>query len=401
MPLVNSIFKVQYHHQTADHIVIIDTDGEEFEYKPPEHHDYIEGETLHIRVDRMNKNFEINRNDEIIGPVVESEFDIEKTIKTLPICEDLGIWNPVKMYGQKAAEALFPLHKDNDWKIVKIDYEALDIDTAQVFEQALNHLNEGRLRQGVSQLSKMMSENLYYPDFYRAMALASLSANETARALKYLETGLGICDLRLPDNLDEYVLPGRHSGNLIYLTLLSIKAHILKDSGKQDEAISILNKTFKLNPWDQLGIRFLLHELTGNDYPLLKDAVSMDINPYLYIDAYDVKIRDTYDPEVKTNPDIWLNWDEAYRTYLIFHAHKGFFAQSKMKQQQMHEHIMLHNFVETMLASDDPPGSRREFARYVAGGHSRHEAIHIIGKHVMEQIAGYEKQKNKPLKNEK
>ncbi len=49
-------------------------------------------------------------------------------------------------------------------------------------------------------------------------------------------------------------------------------------------------------------------------------------------------------------------------------------------------HLEIHNVVENQVAADDPPGIRSFFDRTVAAAGSRHEAVHLVGLAVSDEM---------------
>jgi len=82
-----------------------------------------------------------------------------------------------------------------------------------------------------------------------------------------------------------------------------------------------------------------------------------------------------YDPDIAPVAAEWLALSELERIDLVeaFHEESGGFGQS------IHLHAALHAVVENQLALGEPLEARRALSRLVAGGSTRHEAIHAIG----------------------
>lgn len=56
-------------------------------------------------------------------------------------------------------------------------------------------------------------------------------------------------------------------------------------------------------------------------------------------------------------------------------------------------HVTMHTIVESQLADNEPPETARALERLMAGGMSRHEAIHRIGNAILEQIWRIQREK--------
>ena len=64
---------------------------------------------------------------------------------------------------------------------------------------------------------------------------------------------------------------------------------------------------------DYLGNRFALKHLTEENFPATGKDDTNEIDPYLYINEYNIPIRDTYDPNVRIDTETWLGWSSSYR----------------------------------------------------------------------------------------
>src|SRR5437762_3456301 len=85
----------------------------------------------------------------------------------------------------------------------------------------------------------------------------------------------------------------------------------------------------------------------------------------------------SYNPERGPDPDAWLALDEWARMELVETAH------AHVKLPNVRAHATIHTIAENQLAADDPAITRATLARLVAGGMTRHDAIHAIGRVIL------------------
>jgi hypothetical protein len=84
-----------------------------------------------------------------------------------------------------------------------------------------------------------------------------------------------------------------------------------------------------------------------------------------------------YDAERPPPPEAWLAAGEEERLRAVEAHHAGLASHARMPHPRLH--AALHVVVEGQLAAGTPPEVRRALDRLVAGGLTRHEAIHAIG----------------------
>lgn len=89
-----------------------------------------------------------------------------------------------------------------------------------------------------------------------------------------------------------------------------------------------------------------------------------------------------YDADRSPDADEWLDADESERLEAVEAHHRTVKEHPPMPRPRLHAAI--HAVVETQLASGAPPEARRALERLIAGGLSRHEAIHAVGTVVAE-----------------
>ncbi|HPQ40789.1 MAG TPA: DUF1841 family protein [bacterium] len=197
-----------------------------------------------------------------------------------------------------------------------------------------------------------------------------------------------IAELSLPDSGD-YVLDHREPANSFYQSHLHSLADTLLQLGRRDEAVEMYTKCYMLTPQDPGGVRLKLEKLTGEKYPCTSERLArLPVDPYyMYFQYEDMPIRDGYDPNSRPDYDTWLRWEDSYRRLLILLSHQSWFVMNKMKPEDVDMHMSLHDLTETALARNEPPGFRANFARIMAEGHSRHDAIHIVGDMLLRSLA--------------
>jgi len=93
-----------------------------------------------------------------------------------------------------------------------------------------------------------------------------------------------------------------------------------------------------------------------------------------------------YDAEHAPEPARWLATEQAERVGAV----ERFHAASKAPHPPVERprvHAALHVVVEDQLARADPPEAARAAARLVAGGWTRHDAVHAIGRVASDALA--------------
>lgn len=81
-----------------------------------------------------------------------------------------------------------------------------------------------------------------------------------------------------------------------------------------------------------------------------------------------------YDPETPPDAADWLALDEMARVQLVKKHHQA----QRLRMPNLSVHAMFHTIVENQLAEGYAPAVRA-MARLMAGGLSRHDAVHAIG----------------------
>ncbi|HTN54119.1 MAG TPA: DUF1841 family protein [Anaeromyxobacter sp.] len=84
-----------------------------------------------------------------------------------------------------------------------------------------------------------------------------------------------------------------------------------------------------------------------------------------------------YDAESAPPAEAWLAAAEQERLRAVEAHHARLAVHARMPHPRLH--AALHVVVEGQLAAGEPPEVRRALDRLVAGGLTRHEALHAIG----------------------
>ncbi len=95
----------------------------------------------------------------------------------------------------------------------------------------------------------------------------------------------------------------------------------------------------------------------------------------------------TYDADRAPDAQAWLAADEQERLAAV-EAHHRALATPHPPTPNPRLHAAIHLVVENQVATGEPPQARRALARLVAGGLSRHEAVHAIASVVASATKG-------------
>ena len=90
-----------------------------------------------------------------------------------------------------------------------------------------------------------------------------------------------------------------------------------------------------------------------------------------------------YDPELAAVAEDWLDLDEGERLLLVEAYHRD--ARIPLHKGARKLHASMHVVVENQLAEDDEPVVRA-LGRLMKEGLTRHDAVHVIGSVVAQQI---------------
>lgn len=88
-----------------------------------------------------------------------------------------------------------------------------------------------------------------------------------------------------------------------------------------------------------------------------------------------------YDPDTAPPPTIWLGMTEQERIRLVMNFH----AAQQMRGH-VRNHAIVHVVVENYLAQGFGPATKA-LAALFERGHTRHDALHLIGREIEESIA--------------
>jgi tetratricopeptide (TPR) repeat protein len=388
MPLINSLVKARVRQRFKDHLLIEDREtSDSYEYSSADRNLYVEGEILHIRVEGLDRNLEVGRFDLLAGPVVESELDPVQFLEKPLEWKDRGVWNPVYLYGEKAAEDLFPSHNNqSSFRICEVLHPVIsDPEDWKSLDEARKKMLENDFEGSRLLLSGLLNKSLGHLECLRLLAFMHLQRAELEVAEKYLKSGLSIVESKLPGDPAEYILPGNLMGNFIYLSFLQGSAFAWEHRKDKEKALEYYRKCYMCDPMDHLAARFAIHRLTGEPMPLLEQTETPGIDPYTMIDKYEIPIHDSYDPNVKVNPEEWLNWPESYRYILILQAHRMDPIFQSKNPDTIQTHMALHHVAENALALNDPPKVRLDAARLIGSGMTRQDVIHFLGQQLLAQ----------------
>ncbi len=89
-----------------------------------------------------------------------------------------------------------------------------------------------------------------------------------------------------------------------------------------------------------------------------------------------------YDPSLAPDPTEWLELDEDERRLRVAYAHR----EEDFVGESSDLHATLHVVVENQLAENNPPAAMRALTRLMAEGLDRHEALHAIGRELIEWV---------------
>lgn len=92
-----------------------------------------------------------------------------------------------------------------------------------------------------------------------------------------------------------------------------------------------------------------------------------------------------YNPDTAPDAQAWLALDEQERMRLAENHHRD--ARVRLERSARKLHAAVHAIVETQLATAHDPAVRA-LERLVAGGLSRHDAVHAIGSVVAQHVHG-------------
>ncbi|MBN1357103.1 hypothetical protein JXA40_12645 [bacterium] len=395
MPLINSVVKSAVRQKHPDHIIIEDLEtNEKFEYHAESADQYVESEILQIRVEGLERNFEIHRKDRLKGPVIDSELNPLISTGLSFRLKEWNSWNPEHLYGQPAARDFFPHHMD-----VKCfrSFEILAPKLAetkhhQMLDTARKHLLDHDIDKSRYILSQLLSEVPGHLESIRLLGFMHLQKSQLDVAEKYFRTGMNLLEPSLTADSKPFILPGNRIGNYFYLSFLLGTAFFHEHRDNSEKALEYYWKCYRLDPLDHLAARHAIYRISNQPMPFVGKKHSGAVDPYAFIDKYDIPIHDVYDPSLRINPDQWLDWPESYRYILILKSHTRDPGFRDRDPDTIHGHMAIHYLAETALALNDPPQIRLEVARLIAGGMSRQETIHFLGEQLLKGMQSSENQ---------
>lgn len=86
-----------------------------------------------------------------------------------------------------------------------------------------------------------------------------------------------------------------------------------------------------------------------------------------------------YDADRAPEPRAWKDVPQEERLRAV-EAHHHALSRPHPPMPKPRVHAALHLVVEDQLASGEPPQARGAVERLVAGGLTRHEALHVVGR---------------------
>jgi hypothetical protein len=250
----------------------------------------------------------------------------------------------------------------------------------------IKDINSGKMDNARLVASELLSKGFKRIDCYYVLSVIETSANNMARAEKYLRNGLSTIEYNLPLEQEDWILNGQLYPNGIYLrTLVNLGLHYMAISDNE-KALQILQKAYHLDPWDHAGARYHIHSITNENLPEItgEDNHIRPINPYRYANKYRIPLHDSYDPNSRPNPATWVALDPVYRDLIIREYHKT--NPDQLSTEETDGHIAIHAIAETALADNAHPQPRALLAQYLVAGYSRHDAIHAIGQMLLNQV---------------
>ncbi len=393
MPLIDTVIEVTVKQRTESHLIVREKDATEYMFDPGRG-EYIENETLHIRVAGLDRNLGSGKPDELLGVVVASELKLPDGFRMPVDLIESGTFDPIHQYGPTAAKDFFPEHFEGKWRCLTFSFNTpISEEDVNKINSASDKLDGGDHQEAMEMISEVLGRIPWMIDLYHVMGALAVSHNHPGLAEKYYTMGIKVAETVLPET-DDFILDYREPGNGFYLSLMHSLADQLVRTGNRDKALELYRKCYRLMPQDPGGVRIALQELTGKAYPQMDEkGREFYVDPYLHYARYkDIPIRDGYDPSTKPDFTQWLKWDESYRRLLIYNAHISWFASQKLSEKEMFMHLLMHDMVESSLARNDPPDLRLHLARMVANGASRHDALHSIGEAIIADLAEQRRQ---------
>ena len=91
-----------------------------------------------------------------------------------------------------------------------------------------------------------------------------------------------------------------------------------------------------------------------------------------------------YDPRKTPDPSQWLALDEAERIELVVQHHE----RDNVMVPNLRAHAAIHAAIETQIAMGDELPVAATLARLQSEGLDRHDALHVIGSVLAEQLHG-------------
>ena len=236
MPLIDSVIELIVKGRRDKHLLLQEKDGTQYRFDPGRD-EFIENESLHIRVLGMDKNLEIGQDDQLLGVIISSEMKpgeiLDKPIEVI----EIGTWEPTKMYGPTAAMEMFPHHAGDTFRQLTFSFGAtLDDEDIENINTASNLLQQGNHDEAIEKISISLGKYPWLLDLYHVMGVISASHQRFVLAQKYFEMGCKTAELSLPED-DNFILDYREPANSVYQSLMHSLADLLMQTGRNEEAL--------------------------------------------------------------------------------------------------------------------------------------------------------------------
>ena len=383
MPLVNSVIKTVVRRINPASLVVQEIGGDSYIFTPPTDLEAVESEILHIRVEDFQRAVLIGELPSVGGVVVDREFQPELFVERPITLSQKKTWNPAKAYGPEAAVELFPWHS-GDFRVMEFVFPEMQNVQDDLVQKMQNLLNKKDHDEAELLAHEMLAQDLQMFTAYDFLAAYYMARSKVELAVRYLKAALAFFAKPLEDAGTDFILDRRSVWNNHFLASLQRTGQLLELMKAREEALACFKQGYLLDPYDHLGNRIFLTRL-GNEkkLPGFRNEESIEVDPYLFVGKYNMPIHDRYEPNMKIDPEKWLEWSFTYRMVLINIAHVEMARQVK-KKEDYYQHINLHYMMETALALNDPPGIRLTLARLIGSGMQRHEALHVAGEKLQE-----------------
>lgn len=131
------------------------------------------------------------------------------------------------------------------------------------FVKILSLLEENLVDKASNRLSKFLKKYPDYLDAYYYLAMTKIYHEEYDVGLNLLKKGVSIGEAALPPEFEitDHQLDWKFSENRPFLRICEAHGSLLREMGKQKDALKQFEKLLQLNPADNQGVRGFLIEL--------------------------------------------------------------------------------------------------------------------------------------------